>query len=38
MDKEDGTVTYNRILDDHEKEWNNVICGNVDEPRDIHSK
>ena len=38
MDKEDGVVIYNGILDDHEKEWNNVICSNMDEPRDYHSK
>ena len=29
---------HNRILLSHEKEWNNVICSNMDEPRDYHPK
>ena len=29
---------YNGILLSHKKEWNNASCGNMDEPRDYHSK
>ena len=29
---------YNRILLSHKKEWNNAICGNMDGPRDYHTK
>ena len=28
---------YNGILLSHKK-WNNVICSNMDEPRDYHTK
>ena len=30
--------TYNEILLSHKKEWNNVICSNMDGPRDYHAK
>ena len=30
--------TYNGILLSHKKEWNNVICSNMDGPRDYHTK
>ena len=26
------------ILPSHRKEWNNVVCSNIDEPRDYHTK
>ena len=29
---------YNEILFSHKKEWNNVICSNMDGPRDYHTK
>ena len=29
---------YNGILLSHKKEWNNVICSNMVEPRDYHTK
>ena len=29
---------YNVILLSHKKEWNNVICSNMDGPRDNHTK
>ena len=29
---------YNGILLSHQKEWNNAICSNMDEPRDSHTK
>ena len=29
---------YNGILLSHKKEWNNVICSNMDGPRDYHTK
>ena len=29
---------YTGILLSHKKEWNNAICGNMDEPRDYHTK
>ena len=34
MDKEDVVHVYNGILLSHKKEWNWVICGDVDGPRD----
>ena len=34
MNKEDLIHTYNIILLSHYKEWNNVICNNMDVPRD----
>ena len=37
MDK-DMMHIYNGTLFDHEKEWNNAICSNMDEPRDYHTK
>ena len=36
MDKKD--VVCNRILLRHKKQWNNVICSNMDELRDCHTK
>ena len=30
MDKEDVVCIYNGILFGHKKEWNNVICSNMD--------
>ena len=30
--------TYNVILPSHKKEWNNVICSNMDGSRDDHTK
>ena len=29
---------YNGILLSHKKEWNNVICSNMDGPTDYHTK
>ena len=37
MDK-DVVHIYNGILLSHKKEWNNVICSNMDGPRDDHTK
>ena len=37
MDK-DVVHTYNRILLSNQKEWNNVICSNVGEPRYCHNE
>ena len=31
------THLYNEILLSHKKEWNNVICSNMDEPRDYYT-
>ena len=33
MDKEEVVHVYNRILPGHKKEWNFVICNNMDGPR-----
>ena len=38
VDKEDVAHTYNGILLSHKKEWSNVICSNMDGPRDYHTK
>ena len=38
MDKEDVVHIYNGILLSHNKEQNNGICSNMDEPRDGHTK
>ena len=38
MDKEDVEHTYNGMLLSHKKEWNNVICSNMDGPRDCHTE
>ena len=38
MDKEGVVHIYNGILLSHKKEWNNVICSNMDGPRDYHAK
>ena len=32
------THTHNRILLSHKKEWNNIICSNMDGLRDYHTK
>ena len=37
MDK-DVVHIYNGILLSDQKEWNNVICSNVDEPRYCHNE
>ena len=34
MDQEDEVHTYNELQLDHEKEWNNAICSNMDGLRD----
>ena len=36
--KEDVVHIHNGILLSHKKEWNNVICSNMDGPRDDHIK
>ena len=38
MDKEDVVHIDNGILLSHKKELNNVICSNMDGPRDYHVK
>ena len=38
MDKEDVVHIYNGILLSHKKELNNVICINMDGPRDCHTE
>ena len=38
MDKEDVVYIYNGILLSHKKEWNWVICRDVDRPRDDYSE
>ena len=38
MDKEDVAHIYNGILLSHKKEWNWVICSEVDGPRVCHTK
>ena len=38
MDKEDVAHIYNGLLLSHKKEWNIVICNNMDGPRDYHTK
>ena len=38
MAKEDVVHIYNGILLSHKKEWNWVICKDVDRPRDGHSE
>ena len=38
MDKEGGVHVYSGILLSHKKEWNNAIGGNMDGPRDYHTK
>ena len=38
MHKEDVVHIYDGILLGHKKEWNNVICSNMDGPRDYHTK
>ena len=38
MDKEDVVHVYHGILLIHKKEWNNVICSNMNAARDYHTK
>ena len=38
MDKEDVAHIYNGILLSHKKEWNWVICSEMDGPRDCHTE
>ena len=38
MDKENVVHVYNGILLSHQKQWNNAICGNMDELGDYHTK
>ena len=38
MDKEDVIHIYNGLPLNHQKEWNNAICSNMDGSRDYHTK
>ena len=38
MDQEDVVDMYNGMLLSHQKESNNAIWSNMDEPRDYHTK
>ena len=38
VDKEDVLPIYNGILLCHKKEWNNVICSNMDGPGNYPTK
>ena len=38
MDKEDVAYIYNGILLSHKKEWNWIICRDVDGPSDCHTE
>ena len=38
MDREGVIHIYNGILLGHKKEWNNIICSNMDGPRDHYIK
>ena len=38
MNKQDAVHVYNGILLSHKKEWNWVICKDVDGPRDCHTE
>ena len=38
MGKEDVVHIYNGILLTHKEEWNNVICSNMNGPRDCHTE
>lgn len=38
LDEEDVIHIYSVILLNHYKEWNNTICGNMDEARDHHAE
>ena len=35
-DRENGVYTHSGLLRSHRKEWNNVICSNMDAPSDYH--
>ena len=38
VNKEDVVHTYNGVLLSHQKEWNNIICRNMNRSRDDHTK
>ena len=38
MGKEDVVHVHNGILLNHKEEWNDVICSNMDGPRDYSMK
>ena len=38
MDEEDMVHVHNGILLNHKKEWDHVICSNMDGPRDYSMK
>ena len=38
MEKEGVIHMHNGILLSHRKEWNSVICGDMDEPRDYQTE
>ena len=38
MNSEDVVYIHNRILFSYKKEWNNVMCSNMDGPRDYHTE
>ena len=38
QDKQDVVHIYNRVLLRHEKEQNNIICNNMNGPRDFHTE
>jgi len=38
VNKEDVVHTYNGMLLSHQKEWNNIICRNMNRSRDDHTK
>ena len=38
MDRQNAILSYNGILFDHEKKWNNDMCYNMDEPQKHYSK
>jgi hypothetical protein len=38
MDKENVVYIHNGKLFNHKMEWNSVICGNMDKPREHYAK
>ena len=38
VDKEDVVHIYNGILLTHQKEWDNAICSNMNEPRECYTE
>ena len=38
MDEDEVVHIYNGILLSHKKEWHITVCGNVDGPKDYHTK